>query len=239
MITPRRPRSIFWRNIKRLVTALGIIHAQGLVHGAITAESVMTEGAEEPDFQLTGFEWSCSRSTNRTGRKRVWARRAKRAVPSATLFAEGWRALGQLAAHCLDVVVRSSGEVLSAGCSEPPVILSTSERVLLKRLVSPTRLDNLDLDFIGRAVDDILADVGRANASRSGTYVLMFAQGSGLGQAVYDASEGDIPVDEYSARSPNGIRADLDSGATLLMPRRFDAERDRIHNRRRVRTIRC
>ena len=54
----------------------------------------------------------------------------------------------------------------------------------------------------------------------------------------YDASEGDIPVDEYSAQL-EWIRADLDSGATLLMPRRFDAERDRIHNRRGVRTVRC
>ena len=53
-----RPRALFWRNIRRLVNALGIVHAQGLVHGNLSADSVMTEGAEDPDFQLTGFEWS-------------------------------------------------------------------------------------------------------------------------------------------------------------------------------------
>jgi len=40
------------------VTALGIVHAQGLVHGGLTGDCVMTHGDEEPDFQLTGFEWS-------------------------------------------------------------------------------------------------------------------------------------------------------------------------------------
>src|SRR4051794_28763514 len=50
-----RPRALFWRNIKRVVTALGIVHGQGLVHGRLTADVIMTEGADEPDFQLGGF----------------------------------------------------------------------------------------------------------------------------------------------------------------------------------------
>lgn len=50
-----RSRSLFWRNFKRIVTALGIVHSQGLVHGRLTADAIMTEGTDEPDFQLGGF----------------------------------------------------------------------------------------------------------------------------------------------------------------------------------------
>jgi hypothetical protein len=53
-----RPRTLLWRNVRRLASALGIVHAQGLVHGRLTADVVMTEASNEPDFQLGGFEWS-------------------------------------------------------------------------------------------------------------------------------------------------------------------------------------
>jgi tRNA A-37 threonylcarbamoyl transferase component Bud32 len=57
-LTATRSRTLFWKNMRRVATALGIVHAQGLVHGKLTADVVMTEGADEPDFQLGGFEWS-------------------------------------------------------------------------------------------------------------------------------------------------------------------------------------
>ena len=41
-----------------MAIALGIVHAQGLVHGKLSADVVMTEGMDEPDFQLGEFEWS-------------------------------------------------------------------------------------------------------------------------------------------------------------------------------------
>jgi hypothetical protein len=53
-----RGRTLLWKNIRRVATALGIVHAQGLVYGKLSADVVMTEGVEEPDFQLGGFEWS-------------------------------------------------------------------------------------------------------------------------------------------------------------------------------------
>ena len=45
-----RPRAILWRNVRRIAQALGIVHAQGLVHGRLSTSAIMTEGAEEPDF---------------------------------------------------------------------------------------------------------------------------------------------------------------------------------------------
>jgi len=51
--------------------------------------------------------------------------------------------------------------------------------------------------------------------------VLVFYQNAGLAEAVYDASEGQIAVDEYY-RQLDWVRADLDGGATLLVPRDFE-----------------
>jgi hypothetical protein len=64
-----RARVIFWQNMRRIAIALGIVHAQGLVHGRIDADAVMTEGAEVPDFQLTGLNgaYGCPQ-TKPTGR---------------------------------------------------------------------------------------------------------------------------------------------------------------------------
>ena len=67
LLSAARPRSLFWRNIARVVTALGLIHRQGLVHGAVNADAIMTEGAEQPDFQLGGFEWSLSLADEAAG----------------------------------------------------------------------------------------------------------------------------------------------------------------------------
>ena len=168
-----RPRSLFWRNIRRLVTALGIIHAQGLVHGNLTADSIMTEGGEDPDFQLTGFEWSLWLTADKAEKALAKLGASGEAVRAERYsFAEDWRALGKFAAYALDAVIRPSGEVQSAGRSEIPIVLNTSERVLLKRLFSPTRMESLDSVSIARSIDDIVADVGRSISSRSGTFVL-------------------------------------------------------------------
>ncbi|QKC90602.1 DNA helicase [Mesorhizobium sp. NZP2234] len=224
-----RPRTLFWRNIRRLVTALGIVHAQGLVHGTISAGCVMTEGSEDPDFQLTGFEWSLWLSADKSEKAQAKLGEVAAAIRTDRYsFAEDWRALGKLAAHSLDAVVRLSGDVQSAGRSETPINLSTSERVFLKRLVNPTRTDSLEALSIARAVDDIIADVGRSVASRSGTFILMFAQNSGLGEAVFTVTEGAIPIDEYRAQL-DWVRADLDGGATLMMPRNFDPAQDKAN----------
>ena len=57
-LTSVRARMLFRKNFRRVAIALGIVHAQGLVQGKLFADVVMTEGTDEPDFQLGGFEWS-------------------------------------------------------------------------------------------------------------------------------------------------------------------------------------
>ena len=53
-----RNRIRIWANLKRIALALEKLHLQGLLHRNIDAWAILTAGSEEPDFQLTGFEWS-------------------------------------------------------------------------------------------------------------------------------------------------------------------------------------
>lgn len=223
-----RARSLFWKNFKRVALALGIIHAQGLVHGNIDTNSIMTEGADEPDFQLTGFEWSLRVAADSLGTQHAkMSGKPASTRPVKYSFEEDWRALGRLIGQLLDTGIRSSGELYSLDKLQTPISLSSSERVLLKRLAVPSRTDNLEAQSIVRAIDDVIAEVGRSGAARAGTLVLMFIPASKLGEAVYDLSEGQIAVDEYR-RQLEWVRADLDAGVTLLAPREFETGTGRL-----------
>lgn len=217
-----RARVILWQNMRRIAIALGIVHTQGLVHGRIDADAVMTEGAESPDFQLTGFEWSLWLSADKPDRAHARLNaNAEAARSDRYSFAEDWRSFGRLAAQCLGVTVRSSGEIAPAVPGGQLASMSNSERALLQRLVAPTRFDNLEAGSIATSIDDIIVEAGRSGSSRAGTFVLMFSQNAGLGDVVYDITGGDIPSDEYR-RQLDWVRADLDRGSTLLVPRAFD-----------------
>ena len=167
-----RPRVLFWKNIARIVVALGIIHKQSLVHGRIGADVVMTEGLEEPDFQLGGFEWSLWLSSDLAEKSQA------KLGPAAALkradrysFADDWRDLGLMIADCLDTVIQKTGEVYPK--EGALIALDVPERALLRRLVTPGRMDHLDADSIARSIDDLIASVSRASSARAGTFILV------------------------------------------------------------------
>ena len=122
--------------------------------------------------------------------------------------------------------VRASSEIVPRRGSEVPISLQIPERVLLKRLIAPTRMDQLDADSITRTIDDLLTSVGRSVTTPSGSFVMTFDRQSKLAEAVYELSRGGIAVDEYR-RQLDWVRADLDGGATLLVPR-SDGDRPRL-----------
>jgi hypothetical protein len=217
-----RPRTLFWRNIRRIATALGIVHAQGLVHGKLAADVIMTDASDEPDFQLSGFEWSLWVSADTADKSHAALSTESSAHRSMTYsFAEDWHALGTLVAECFHVKVRRSGDMRSAGDENHPIILSVSERALLKRLVMPTRLDYLDSVSITRSIDDIIASIAQAVAIQPGTFILGFSAREALGSVIFAASSGAVPVDEFRQQL-NWIQADLQTGTTLIVPRQFD-----------------
>ena len=124
-------------------------------------------------------------------------------------------------ADCLGARIKSSGEFASAGAVNLPITLNAAERAFLKRMAVPTRFDVLDASSVARSIDEIVASIGQSAAVQSGTFILGFTASSGLGDAVYEASKGEIPVDEFPQQL-DWIRADLDTGPKLLVPRAFD-----------------
>jgi hypothetical protein len=213
-----RARVLLWRNVRRLVVALGLVHGHGLLHGRLNAAAVATEGADTPDFRLGAFEWS------------LWVRAEKLDQFHARLeshpqrmvysFAADWRALGLLVLELLGVTLNSTGEFEPIHATAD-VDLGLAERRLLKRLIVPARLDLLDADSICHAVDDLIVGIGREMSSRAGAFILAFLRGAPLADAVYEASSGEIARDDYQ-RQLQWVRADLANGTTLLIPPDFE-----------------
>lgn len=213
-----RARILMWRNIRRLVVGLGLVHGQGLVHGRLNAAAVATEGADTPDFRLGAFEWSLW--VRAEAPDRFHAHLESQPQRMAYSFAADWRSLGLLVLELLGVTLSSTGEF------EPiqpaaEVDLGLAERRLLKRLVAPARLDLLDAESICHAVDDLIVGIGREMASRAGAFILAFLQRAPLADAVYEASGGEIARDDYQ-RQLQWVRADIGNGTSLLIPPDFD-----------------
>jgi hypothetical protein len=217
-------RTLLWRNVRRLAVALGVLHAQGLVHGHVAPDVIMTEGFEEPDFRLTGFEWSLWLGQEPT----TGVASASNLPAPIYSFAGDWRALGTFIAWSLGVVLTPAGDVsTSAGKADSPR-LTQSERQLLRRLAAPSPTESLDAPSITRAVDDLVTSFSRsAAAGVTPLLLLTFAKWEKAGDPIYEASDQEIAIDDVAAQI-GWIQADLDAGATLLVPRDFDAERSSL-----------
>jgi DNA polymerase III delta prime subunit len=223
-----RSRALLWKNMRRVAIGLGIVHAQGLVHGKLSADVVMTEGLEEPDFQLGGFEWSLWVGADTADKAHAKVSTASAAQRSETYsFAEDWRAFGTMVADGLGLKIKPSGEIAAASAAEALMVLNGAELALLMRLTAPSRYDLVDAASVTRSIDEIVSSIAQATSVQQGTFILGFAANAALGEAVYEASNGEIPIDEFRAQL-DWLQADLDCGAKLLVPRPFDPAQDNL-----------
>lgn len=213
-----RGRTLLWQNAKRIVRALGIVHAQGLVHGHLSAASIMTELLDEADFRLSGFEWCLWIADDARG-SRSQRNETKGEGARVYSFTEDWRSLGHVLADLLLIDVRPSGELESR--ADSPIIVNLVERLLLRRLCAPSATDAVDAQSIAKTIDDILGSISSAAASRASALVLTVSDWDALGPAIYQASGGAIAIDDTD-RQLEWVQADLDGGATLLIPDPFD-----------------
>src|SRR6185312_10907285 len=88
-----------WRNLSRIARAVEILHGHGLAHRNLNRWSILTAESAEPDFQLTGHEWSM----------RILQPEHHPEEPREALqltehaFARDWRAFGLLAGELMRV----------------------------------------------------------------------------------------------------------------------------------------
>jgi len=215
-------RARLWQNVRRLVVALGIVHAQGLVHGRIDESVVFSLGGKEPDFRLAGFEWSLWLTAERSG--------GTSNVPDRTSemlsFADDWKALGRIVCRLLGIVVDAGGGIGPAPGHDMP-ILAASEARWLRRVCRPRPRQALEAHALARACDDIIVEVGRMCGGRDGRLTLLIPRGTDMAAAVFEASGRTIPADERMQQL-DFIRREIEMGATLLAPTRVSDSNFRL-----------
>lgn len=158
-------RAVLWRNLLRAAAGLQTLHDQGLLHKNVNEWSILTSGDRDPDFQLTGFEWSV-RISGVTGS--VPSPRTRRRKSGAVVsFRDDWRALGGLIARLLGAPSNRLSDARVAA-SEVADHLNVEEIRLLRAML---RMDGaserLDAEVIERRVHEVLGRLRAQMANRS------------------------------------------------------------------------
>jgi len=169
---PRSPgaRSRLWRNLKRLAAGLEVLHGQGLLHRNLDSWSVLTAATDEPDFLLTGFEWSMRVARTRDA--------AKKASPEPDSFLHDWEQFGRLAAQLLHVDPKRLSD---RGIAPFAVAdhLSAAEARLLRDLQRVDFDDHIDGTEVGRRIDEIVGALIAEGANKEVKLHLVFRLASG------------------------------------------------------------
>jgi AAA domain len=203
-------RRRLWRNFERVARGLEILHSQGLLHCNLDVWSVLTTGATEPDFQLTGFEWSL-RLMGTADRTRGVKEQAKPAS-----FLDDWADFARLAAKLLGVKDNRL-ENFRIPAFEVNEHLSAAEAGFLRELVSASALAQIDGEYVVGRIGMIADGLEAAAAADEPHHqiVLNLGPDTGLTRAVRDASGLTIEADDVEAQR-NFIDSDLSESARVL-----------------------
>ncbi|WP_370103474.1 AAA domain-containing protein [Bradyrhizobium yuanmingense] len=204
-----RNRLLLWQNLSQIAAALEILHDQGLLHRNVDEWSILASGGSEPDFQLTGFEWSLRLAGAANAPN---ATRTKTGAPAS--FVEDWRAFGELAAGLLGADVKRVVD-LRIVPSDVADHLSAAEVRLLRQLIRIERLDRLDGEIVRLRIQEILRELGASAAGRESKFHLVFRFAGAFAQRIREASGNDVEVDDTEAMVAF-VRADLGDAPLLL-----------------------
>ncbi|QDC36395.1 AAA domain-containing protein [Sphingobium fuliginis] len=197
---PRTPRNRLrlWEEFNRLAEGLEILHAQGILHRNIDAWSVLTSAGQEPDFLLTGFEWSIrlSQSVAKTAKSAERGRKAGQGVTTYSFY-EDWRTAGVLAARLLNFPsLAKAGEAYRPDVSGAAEFLTAGERDLLSLLLRADPLQRIDgevvIEKIDQVIDQLKAQVQGSEPKL--VLALQISRDSPVSRAIRDASERTINV---------------------------------------------
>ena len=211
--TPQH-RTLLWNNFLRLCAGLETIHAQGLLHKNLNDWAILTMAGSEPDFQLTGFEWSV-RLVGAAASQLPSRRRDKQSGQPAS-FLHDWRDFGLLVAHLMHVPIGTLADLrvpLSGVCEH----MSVLEIRLLRNLIQLDHLDRLDGEIVQRRIQEILHNLEAEVANRDTKLHLVIGLGptASLSRRIREASNNEIEVDAFEDQV-NFVRDDLKGGPTII-----------------------
>lgn len=195
--TPRA-RRVLWMNALRAAQALDLLHAQGVIHRNIDPWAIVTALGDQPDFRLTGFEWSM----------RIASLPGPNATPLpskgdalAASFSQDWRNLGFLIGQLVGAPAEKVAD-LSVPPSDIASHLSSTEGRVLRLMLGVNRIDQLDGQHICREITQVIAamDAEVAGKEMKSLLALRLGPDSRLGEAVRTASGQDIEMSDTSAQ---------------------------------------
>lgn len=212
---PRVPanRLRLWRNLRLLALGLETLHSQGLLHRNIDAWSVLSSGGIEPDFQLTGFEWSMRIVGAEEDRKGRTAGRSGRTPDS---FLQDWLAFGLLAA---DLVGVGHQRLLNPAVAPHEIAehLTIEEARLLRGVVQLLPLMPMNGETIAAKIDNILRGLAAEVASRQARLYLALRLGIGSPLAERIRQESDLQIEANDIEAQlQFVRDDLSEAPALV-----------------------
>jgi hypothetical protein len=187
-------RSRMWANLKLLAFGLEALHSQGLLHRNLDAWAVLTSGGTEPDFQLTGFEWSMRIASVESSTPRGASMAALRVSDS---FLQDWLMFGLLAA---DLMGAKRARVFDLSIAPYDIAdhLSVEEARLLRGIVQLQPLTPLNGETIAARIDNVLRGLAAEVANRQAKLHLALRLGtnSPLAERIRQASQYEIEADD-------------------------------------------
>ena len=208
-----RARRILWANARRLAEALELLHSQGAIHRNLDPWAVVTALTEEPDFRITGFEWSMRIAA--VGGKKAKKMPAPRAEDTFS-FAGDWRDLALLFAMFLDIPNGPLAD-LKVIPSRVADHASAAEIRLLRAMLGLEAVERLDGEFVCQRIDDIINSIAAEAAGKDPRVCLAVRLGrdSRLSEAVRRASDNEIEITD-EAQQIRFIVDDLGRQAQLV-----------------------
>lgn len=190
-------RQKLWAQLRAIVKGLGILHTQGFLHRNLDSWAIFATASENPEFQLSGFEWSvrlsgvAERSLSRPG-----------GVKGEILiysFLEDWKALGKLVASLVQVEPKALlARHRYDDATNPAPHLIGEERDLLFCLLQPESLARIDSEVILSRIDAIVGRLTAIAERRESNLFITYNLGSAstLSKAIRDVSDREIEADQ-------------------------------------------
>ncbi|QPI73342.1 DEAD/DEAH box helicase [Sphingobium sp. Cam5-1] len=219
-----RNRVRLWEEIARVAEGLEILHAQGLLHRNIDTWSVLTSIGDQPDFLLTGFEWSIRLTSAAVGRQR---RRTASARSTRYSFYEDWRAVGVLACRLMNFPARGrADEPYFPDVERDAEFLLAAERDLLVLLLTSDPLSRLDATIVLQKISTILEGLRAQLTGGQPRLVLALGLGteSNLSAAIFRAS-GELVESDEEAEQLLFVRQDLGEEPKLIRFKEGEGDR--------------
>jgi serine/threonine protein kinase len=194
---PRNRRRL-WANALRIAEALELLHSQGVIHRNVDPWAIVTAFGDQPDFRLTGFEWSMRIATIDGSAPTL---KPLKGQDDQASFGRDWINLGILVAELVGAPLDRVAN-LRLVPSEIAEHLSAPEGQVLRSMLQLETADRLDGEMTCRRMSDVVSAITAQAAGREARLALSISLGSRsrVAEAIRKASDNEIEMFDVPAQ---------------------------------------